>query len=297
MRLMTITKSLLLATAALALSARAAGPTAVPPAAHWFKLGQLQLAALHDAAFIAPNDGTIMGADVGRDVVAKTLAKYGLPTDSIALSVNALLVRMPGHMVLIDTGLGPKAQGGALASLAKARVAPAAVTDVLITHSHGDHVGGLLDANGAPAFPNATVRMAAEEWAWMQASPDAGTKALVAAIAPQVKTFKRGGQILPGITTIAVEGHTPGHTAYEIKSGGARLLDIGDTAHSAVLSLEHPEWAMGFDSDKAVGRASREATLARLAKSHELVFSPHFPFPGLGHVVTKAKAFAWAPLK
>lgn len=158
---------------------------------------------------------------------------------------------------------------------------------------HGDHVGGLATANGKLMYPQAMIRMQAKEWAWMQSQP--GSAALVKTITPNVRTFEPGMQIAPGITAVAINGHTPGHTGYQIVSGSARLLDIGDTAHSYIVSLQHPEWAMGFDNDKDVGRASRKATLARLAASHDMVFSPHFPYSGVGTIAVSGSGYAWVP--
>jgi glyoxylase-like metal-dependent hydrolase (beta-lactamase superfamily II) len=277
-----------------AVQAEETGPVSVPAEAQWFSLGSLKLASLHDAAYIIPNDGKILGVDARPGAVAKVLAKAGAPTQRIALSVNALLVKIPGHIVLIDAGLGSQAHGGMMESLVKAGVSADEVTDILITHTHGDHVGGLVTAEGKLAYPKAVVRMSAKEWAWMQSQSDA--KAIVTAITPQIQVFEPGTQLLPGITPIAIKGHTPGHVGYEIVSGQSRLLDIGDTAHSSIISLADPDWIMGFDGDRALGRASRRATLAQLAKTHELVFSPHFPFPGVGKVAANGSTFTWQPM-
>jgi glyoxylase-like metal-dependent hydrolase (beta-lactamase superfamily II) len=101
--------------------------------------------------------------------------------------------------------------------------------------------------------------------------------------------------LAPGITAVAIKGHTPGHVGYEITSGHDRLLDIGDTAHSSIVSLAKPEWAMGFDADKAAAKASREALLRDASQSHETIFSPHFPYPGVGKIQADGGHFTWQP--
>ena len=268
------------------------GAKLVAPAAREFHVGALRLTALHDAQFVLPNDAKTFGVDAGTAAVSDALRSATAPTDRITLSVNALLVRSGARLLLIDTGIGAKSHGSLLASLHAAGVRPAAVTDVLITHSHGDHVGGLVDDSGRPAFPRATIRMANAEWAWMQKQ---GPAELVKAIATKVRGFEPGAQIAPGVKSVALDGHTPGHMGYEISSGKARLLDIGDLAHSAILSLHQPQWTMGFDNDPVLAKTTRQATLARLAQQQELVFAPHFPFPGVGHVVAAGDTFAWQP--
>lgn len=286
MRLALLAPALVVAAAALA------GPVQVQPEARAFRLGTVEVVALRDAINAVPNDGSVFGKDVGPAAVAGALRHAGAATDTLPLGVDALLVKLPGRVVLIDTGLGPKVGGALLGSLAAAHVDPAAVTDVLITHSHGDHVGGLVTADGALAFPRATVRMSAAEWAFMQGKAD---PALVRAVSPRIVTFTPGAQVVPGIRSVPLPGHTPGHSGYEITAGSHRLLDIGDTAHSAVISLAHPEWIIGYDTDSAEGRSTREAELARLAASGEPVFAPHFPFPGVGRIVRRGSGYAFVP--
>jgi len=272
-----------------------AGPVPTPPAAESFPLGQFRLTALRDAQNVVPNDNSVFGVGRTPAEVSGVLAAAGAPTDKIALGVDALLVQGAGRVMLFDTGLGPRVHGQVAASLALAGVTPDEVTDVFVTHSHFDHVGGLATADGQSAFPKAVIHMSAKEWAFMRSH--ASNAGLVKAISAQVRTFEPGGMIAPGVRAVALVGHTPGHTGYEISSGGARLIDIGDSAHSAIISLAKPDWDIEYDQDPAAGRANRRALLTRLAASHEWVFAPHFPFPGVGHVEAKGDGFIWAPGK
>jgi len=285
--------ALVLLALTLALVAEAQGTVRVTPAAESFHLGALELVALRDAGFVVPNDGKTFGLGASPTAVAAVLKSAGAPTDKVSLSVDALLVKAPGRLILIDTGLGPKVGGVLLASLAKAGVPPGAVTDVLITHSHGDHIGGLLSASGGLAFPNATIRMSSREWGWLQTQSDSAE--IVKVLTPKVKPFMPGMAIAPGVTPIGLGGHTPGHVGYEIVSGSARLLDIGDTAHSSIISLAKPGWNIEFDNDLVAGRLNRTTTLTLLAKSQEMVFAPHFPFPGVGRIEKAGDGFTWKP--
>ena len=276
----------------LSASQAVAAPAPAGPAAVSVRIGASTVVALRDMLNIVPNDGSVFGKDVGAAKVARTLADVRAPTDTVTLGVDALLVRQAGRNVLVDTGLGPKVGGALMASLAKAGVAPDTIDDVLITHSHGDHVGGLMTATGTLAFAKATIHMSAAEWAWMKQK---GDPALVAAISSKVRTFQPGSAVLPNIAAVAIPGHTPGHVGYRIGTGSHYLMDIGDLAHSTIISLGHPEWIIGYDNDATEGRTSREAWLARLAKSGERVFSPHFPYPGIGRIVKRGSGYAWQP--
>jgi glyoxylase-like metal-dependent hydrolase (beta-lactamase superfamily II) len=124
---------------------------------------------------------------------------------------------------------------------------------------------------------------------------EADTRAEAAVIKAQVRTFEPGRPVLPGITPLALPGHTPGHVGYEIASQGTRLLDIGDTAHSAIVSLAEPDWTIAWDVDKPEGVRTRRQELQWLAATHELTFAPHFPFPGVGRIEARAEGFSFLP--
>ena len=270
-------------------------PQPAKPGAETFTLGDFRITSLRDALNLVPNDGSVFGADVGPQAVAEVLTKARQPTDTITLAVDALLARRGGEAILIDTGLGPTIPGALADSLTLAGIAPEEVTAVLITHVHSDHVGGLLTADERPAFKHAVIKISEPDWGWLQKQPPMAQ--LTKVIAPQVKTFKPGEDVATGIKSVRIPGHTPGHVGYMISSQGQSLLDVGDTAHSSIISLAKPGWAMGYDTDPAVGRTSRREFLTQLARDHQLVFAPHFPYPGLGWVVSTDDHFEWLPKK
>ncbi len=262
-----------------------------------FRIGTLDAIALKDGDIDAANDGKTFGVGQPTDQVAALLAAAGQPTDVLHLSIQPLLVRSGARFLLFDTGAGDAsfARAGRLpASLRTAGVEPSQITDIFISHAHPDHTGGLLTGEGALAFPNAAIHLSAPEWEALKADADASV--LVAAITPKVATFQPGTAILPGtVTAVAVEGHTSGHSAYEIASGDERLLYIGDSAHHHVVSVQHPEWTVQYDQDAPLAQASRRALLQHAADGNLRVYAVHFPFPGLGRVVAHGENFAWAP--
>lgn len=265
---------------------------------HAFRIGQIEAVALKDGELpIAANDAD-MNPWSDAAGVAAVLAAAGQTDGVVHLSIQPLLVRDGERIVLIDTGAGGRmgTEGRLQASLRAAGVEPAQVTDVLISHAHGDHVGGLVGADGRLAFPNATIRMSEPEWAFARAgAAEAGEGALLAAITPKVQTFASGAQLTPSITAVALSGHTPGHTGYEIISGVDRLLYIGDAMHSSLVSVQRPELANSWDTDGAAAIRTRQGLLERGASEPLRIYGVHFPFPGVGRFQRRDDGFVWAP--
>lgn len=259
------------------------------------RIGALEAWSIQDTTAAQPNDGKTFAIGEDAAAVRAVLAAAGAPTETLRLDVNVLLVRTGDRLVLIDSGSGTVfgTPGRLPERLAAAGVRADQITDVVISHSHADHMSGLL-SGGRLAFPNARVHMLADEWAFLQGQQSQA--ALVAAIRPRVNAVAPGATIAPGIRSVPVEGHTPGHTAFEVSSNGQRLLAVGDTVHHYVLSVRKPEWTVAFDRDADTAERNRRALLSAAAREGTVLFVPHFPAPGLGTVRVEGDGFAWTPL-
>jgi glyoxylase-like metal-dependent hydrolase (beta-lactamase superfamily II) len=284
--------------AACAGSPSSKAPAAQAGRAERLQIGGLEAYALEDGNIVVPNDGKLLGFGRPPGETAEVLAAAGLPRDKIRLDIQCLLVKAGDRVLLFDTGLGEVSfadTGHLPQSLALAKVAPVAVTDILISHVHGDHVGGLVTKAGALAFPAATIHISAPAWAAFQADPDDDSKRVVAVIAAKVSTFEPGAQVLPVVKAVATPGHMPGHSSYEIGTAADKLFYLGDVAHHSVISVQRPAWSIQVDDDRPAAEAMRQQTLAKLAAEHERVFAGHFPFPGIGQVVAEGQGIAWKP--
>jgi glyoxylase-like metal-dependent hydrolase (beta-lactamase superfamily II) len=258
-----------------------------------FTIGAFQAAALSDGELAAPNDNKTLAINKTKPEVDALLSANDLPTDLIHLSVQPLLVKTTDKVLLFDTGaaalFGPTA-GNLPASLAAANIDPASVTDIFISHGHGDHIGGLV-LNNALAFPNATIHIQAAEWNSFKSQ--AQMAPLVIVFGPKVVEFQPGADLVPGVKAVDIKGHTPGHSGYLITSGDESLLYIGDSMHHSVISVQQPDWTIAFDGDAPTAQASRKQLIESSAASGQRIFAVHFPFPGIGKFAKKGDKYVW----
>ena len=264
----------------------------LPTAMQRFDFGNASATLIEENQFNLPLDAFGGGAPEG--AVAELLASRNLPTDGINASVTVVAVNLGDEIIVLDTGTGQNTA----AYLSAAGVAPENVTRVIMTHWHGDHVGG-VSADSALTFPNASHHFPQADWDFLQAADNDNAKGSLAKLQPAEAAgqleFYTAGELLPGVEAIATPGHTPGHHVINLSSGDSSFIYIGDAITHPVTALVHPEWAFGFDGDPEQASASRVELLERLSESGTRMIATHFPFPGAGFVAQMNDMFIFTP--
>jgi glyoxylase-like metal-dependent hydrolase (beta-lactamase superfamily II) len=294
-----------------ATAAFAAAPMVKTPAPGYYRmmLGHFEITALSDGTVALPVNKLLTNTTPAQ--VDKALAQSYLKSP-LETSVNAYLINTGPKLVLVDTGaaslFGPTL-GQLIANLKAAGYQPEQVDEVLITHMHPDHVGGLM-AGDKLAFPNATVRADkhdADFWlseANMNKAPEeakASFKGAMASLNPYVKAgkfkpFEGNSELVPGIKAIPSHGHTAGHSMFVVESKGEKLLLWGDLMHVAAVQFANPAIAVQFDTDSKAAVAQRKKAYAEAAKGGYLVAGAHLSFPGIGHVRAQGQGYRWIPV-
>ena len=295
------------------IQARTSGREELVPSRYAVRIGDIDVLVVSDGVLPLPTQ--MLGHNAEPAARAAWLHDMFLPPDAFDWALNAVLVRSGGQTILIDAGLGsdpdlhlPRA-GQLIKRLEAAGIDLASVTDVVLTHMHMDHVGGLLvDGVKERLRPDLRIHVAAAEVKFWE-SPDfshvnmptgfpdalrAAAKQFVKQYRSHLRTFDEEHGVAPGVVVSRTGGHTPGHSVVRVASGGERLMFAGDAVFA--VGFEHPDWHNGFEHDPEEAARVRLRLLRELAETGEMLVATHLPFPSVGRVAVDGESFRWVPI-
>jgi glyoxylase-like metal-dependent hydrolase (beta-lactamase superfamily II) len=300
-------RSFLTGAAGLAAAAVLPGRLVAADATHSFRHGDFEVLVISDGTLTLPAE--LHGIETPAEVRAAALAAAGVTGETITGAVNLTLLRKGEQLILFDVGTGGKlapTAGKIEEALMAAGIAPEAITMVVFSHGHPDHVWGTIAQDGKLRFPNAKYYAAAEEWDfWM--APDifsklpeqmhqmaSETQRHFGAVKELVTMVKPGEEIVTGIGVIDTRGHTPGHVSFEV-AGGDGLIIVADAIVHPGIYFPNPEWKFGFDAIHQQAVASRQSLLDRAATDKTLLLGYHWSYPGLGYAERRDGAYIFVP--
>ncbi|HJW64804.1 MAG TPA: MBL fold metallo-hydrolase [Actinomycetes bacterium] len=287
------------------------GTDELVPSRYALRVGEIDVLVISDGVLPLPAATLATNADPAE--LAAWLDDMRQPPDVFKWPLNVVVVRSGGRTVLIDAGIGaelpadfPQAAGLLAGRLTAAGIDPASVTDVVLTHMHVDHVGGLLaDGLRRQLRPDVPIHLAAAEVEFW-ASPDfsrntfggmpdvlqSAEKRFVDEYRSQLRPFEAEYEVAPGVVVCRTGGHTPGHSVVRLASGGDRLTFLGDAVFPD--HFDRPDWYNAFDHDPEEAVRVRVRLLRELAATREPLVAAHVSFP-YGRVAVAGNVFRFVP--
>jgi glyoxylase-like metal-dependent hydrolase (beta-lactamase superfamily II) len=286
-------------------------PDELVPSRYALKVGEIDVLIVSDGVLLLPTATLATNADPADR--AAWLDDMFLSRDTFDWPLNVLVVRSGGRTILVDSGLGDEypdfPRAGHLAPrLEAAGIDLASITDVVLTHMHMDHVGGLLvDGVKDRLRPDLRIHVAAAEvkfWATPDFSHTSMPSAVPAVLRSaatrflndyhsQLRLFEEEYEVAPGVVVCRTGGHTPGHSVLRLASGGDRLTFAGDAIFP--VGFDHPDWHNGFEHDPEESARVRIRLLRELAATGDTLVATHLPFPSVGRVAVAGEVFRWVP--
>jgi glyoxylase-like metal-dependent hydrolase (beta-lactamase superfamily II) len=283
------------------------------PSRYALKIGEIDVLIVSDG--VLPIPAKTLAHNVEPAVRTAWLQDEFLSPDTLDWPLNVVVVRSGGQTVLVDAGLGadpdlhlPQA-GRLVQRLEAAGIDLASVTDVVLTHMHMDHIGGLLvDGVKERLSPDLRIHVAAAELKFWEAPdfshavmpqgfPDAlrrAAKQFVSDYRSQLRPFEEEYEVAPGVVARRTGGHTPGHSVVRLASGGDRLTFAGDLVFQ--VGFDHPDWQNGFEHDPEEAARVRISLMRELAANREPLVATHLPFPSICHVAVVGDHFRCVPV-
>lgn len=272
-----------------------------------FKLGTYEITVISDGT--VPQDLHVLLKGAPQQTVDGLLNQVHLH-NPVEASINVFLINTGNKLILVDTGAGDffgKGFGGKFSErLNKLGVKPEDISDILITHIHTDHTGGLVH-EGKAVFPNANIYVGkADIDFFLDAKNQNGVNGYDKAYFQQaqtamqpyvalghVKPLSGAQKILGDFNAYPTPGHTPGHYYYRLESQGQSITFIGDSVHVEAVQFPHPDITITYDVDQPSAAKQRQTQFEKLAKSSAMIAAPHLPYPGIGYINTQKAGFAF----
>jgi len=291
-------RTALMGAAALPLAATATGARAEAPmlgasTAQFkrVKVGSFEVTNLLAGTAVREDPQTIFGMNVDADTFEEVSNANNLPLNAAQFFFTPVVVNTGSELILFDTGLNPD---GTNAALGAAGYTPDQVDKVIITHMHGDHIGG-LQTDGTPTYSKAQHYTGSTEMNHWAAAGNERFDGIVKPLMEQFTMIEPGAAPVSGITAMEAFGHTPGHMMYMVESDGAQLVLGADFANHYVWSLGYPDWEVLFDMDKAAAAATRRRMLDMMATDGVPFTSYHMPWPALGYIEKNGDGYRYVP--
>lgn len=275
-------------------------------AAEAIKFGEFEILPLSDGHLMLP--ARLFAPNAEESARAAAFAAAGHTGDQIRRPLNVTLIRKGDEQILIDVGSGPRfmATAGKLIDDVDANgVDREAITTVVFTHAHPDHIWGATDDFDELVFPNARYLISEEEYNYWMADdilsklPEdrqgfaTGAQRNINAVKDKLETFKPGADIVTGVTTLETGGHTPGHISLEISQGNESFIVLGDALTHHIVSFQYPDWISGNDHEPERAIKTRQKLLDKMANENTRLIGYHLPDPGVGRVERDGTAYKY----
>ena len=273
-----------------------------------FAHGTFAITVVSDGFITVPIE--IVAPEASPDERAQILRRTGQQVSGLVESkTNIPIIRSGEDLIIVDVGSGDKYQasdGRLSENLVAAGIDARAITKVVFTHAHPDHVWGTLTPDGSLRFPNATYYVGAAEWDfWMD--PDylnhmpselhefaQGARRDLTAINDRVVMLKPGDDIVTGLRVIDTAGHTPGHISLEM-AGSDGLIISADAATNEIASFQHPKSRFGYDTIPELAIRNRARLIDRAASDRTKLLGYHWTYPGVGFAERKGLGYRYVP--
>jgi len=288
-------------------------PDELVPSRYALRVGEIDVLVVSDGVLPLPT--AMLAHNAEPAARAAWLDHMFLPPDAFDWALNAVVVRSGAQTLLIDAGLGfdpdlnlPRA-GQLIKRLEGAGIDLGSVTDVVLTHMHMDHIGGLIvDGVKDRLRPDLRIHVAAAEVAFWESPdfshtnmpagfPDAlrsAAKRFMKEYREHLHPFDEEYEVAPGVVAYRTGGHTPGHSVVRLASRGEALTFAGDAVFA--VGFDQPDWHNGFEHDPEEAARVRVRLLRELAETGEMLVATHLPFPSVGRVAVEGDAFRWVPV-